>query len=100
MEVVRVDVTTRRRAFDLAVADRSGTAKRRKVSGGEMEFSSLPANSVSSAMSENSGQRPMVSNDRYSSPSSDTDPASCCSSNTASDLEKGSLKIVDLEVCV
>ncbi|XAR57804.1 hypothetical protein NMG60_11026071 [Bertholletia excelsa] len=97
MEVVRVGVTTRRRAFDLAVAERSGTAKRRKIRGGEMEFSALPANSVSPAMSENSGRRPTVSNDRYSGPSSDNDPASCCSSNTASDLEKGSLKIVDLE---
>ncbi|GMP28019.1 hypothetical protein CsSME_00003744 [Camellia sinensis var. sinensis] len=109
MEVAHVGVRTRARALSMAAAASSGTAKKRKVSGGELRFSSslvhlrsrrrvlvTPENSVSPATSENSEQRSAL-NDRCSSPSSDTLPSSCCSSNASSDHGEESFEIVDLE---
>ncbi|KAI8029733.1 Cyclin-dependent kinase inhibitor 3 [Camellia lanceoleosa] len=109
MEVAHVGARTRARALSMADAESSGTAKKRKVSGGELRFSSslvhlrsrrrvlvTPENSVSPATSENSERRSAL-NDRCSSPSSDTLPSSCCSSNASSDHGEERFEIVDLE---
>ncbi|THG09631.1 cyclin-dependent kinase inhibitor 5-like isoform X1 [Camellia sinensis] len=109
MEVAHVGVRTRARALSMAAAASSRTAKKRKVSGGELRFSSslvhlrsrrrvlvTPENSVSPATSENSERRSAL-NDRCSSPSSDTLPSSCCSSNASSHHGEESFEIVDLE---
>uniref|UniRef100_A0A5B7AB37 Cyclin-dependent kinase inhibitor n=1 Tax=Davidia involucrata TaxID=16924 RepID=A0A5B7AB37_DAVIN len=108
MELAQVGVRTRARALAMAAAS-SGTAKRRKVDGGELSFTPslvqlrsrsriavTPENTVSPATSENSRRR-TVANDRCSSPSSDHVKTSCCSSNGSSSLAKESLKFVDLE---
>ena len=84
----------------------SGTAKRRKIGGGESKLSSslvqlgschsavvTPETSVSQATSEN-----LASDFRGSSQSSHHVQVSCCSSNALRDFEKETFGIVDLEV--
>ncbi|XP_059642346.1 cyclin-dependent kinase inhibitor 7-like [Cornus florida] len=106
-EVAQVGVRTRARALTA----RSGTAKRRKVGGGQLnklspslvqlrnrgQVALTRDNSVSPATSGNSRRRTTVANSRCSSPSSDHVPASCCSSNGSSSLAEESLKFLDPE---
>ncbi|KAL6993739.1 hypothetical protein U1Q18_011857 [Sarracenia purpurea var. burkii] len=107
MEVAHVGVRTRSRALDMghmAAAASSETAKRRKVGGGEVKISStslIQLGSTTPITHENS-LSPAISatvsnDDKFSGSISDLVPASCYSSNASSNLEKESLKIVDLE---
>ncbi|XP_043710893.1 cyclin-dependent kinase inhibitor 1-like [Telopea speciosissima] len=115
MEVAQVGVTTRARtlamaaaAAEAATATSTGGTKRRKVSSGELRFSSscvqlqsrrLPVisqeNPVSPANSDNSDQ--VITEDRCSSPNSDHFQASRCSSNGSTEFVNENLGSVDLE---
>ncbi|KAA8547209.1 hypothetical protein F0562_003635 [Nyssa sinensis] len=108
MEVAQTGVRTKARELAMAAAS-SGTAKRRKVDGGELSFSPslvqlrnrsrlvvMPENTVSPETSENSRRRTVV-NDRRWCPSSDHVKASCCSSSGSSELANERLKFLDLE---
>lgn len=102
MDVAQVGVRTRARglAMEAAVAESSGPAKKIKVGGGELEFSSslvqlkshrqLPENSVSEGYST-------APKNQCSSPSSDQVPASCCSSNGSTEVSIEELNFADLE---
>ncbi|CAK9167136.1 unnamed protein product [Ilex paraguariensis] len=113
MNVGQIGVRLTRARAALAVASAvtsSRTSKRRKVSSGKLELSSLlaklrrrrrvlvtPQNSTSPPTSGNSRRQMTSSNVLRQRTSSDHALASYCSSNGSSELANGIVKFVDLE---